>query len=921
MMKTVGILSVFFAFATIQVSNATIFTNGNVKTSLLDGNIYYYEDKTNGLDIEDVRLIDFEKFPEPTHTINLGHSKSSFWFKFNIQNTSKSPLYCLYGIENSNLDEVEVYIFEDGKLIDQFITGESRKTSTRDLAHRHLLFRAHLNPNIGYTYYTRIMNNGDELAIPMIFEQSEGYFASDGNQILITGLFNGLFLMIFVFTLFLYLRLKEKVYLYYSLYVLLSTFFVLGGDGLLSFLMPPYFTVRIKLMFMHMAMYFLILFTQAFYKSSKVESYHFPLYFNILKITSIVGAILTYLPYPYRLSSIYIGTVTAPIIFITIVLVSIILYKKEYYTSFYTAAFIFSLSSVIVYIMYDYGMFSNNMLTKNSLKIGKALEGILLTLAVVERFKFNENLDKLLIKDRSEKIEAQKQTLMEINDQLEKLSIVASETDNAIAIYNEKHEMEWCNAAFERIHECTMAELFLKYGKNIRDLSSHEDLDLILSDCLLNKKSVRFQSRRVFGSNKELWTQTTLTPYIDAQGKVVKLISIDTNITQLKEIQKELILSRDKAEESDKLKSAFLSNISHEIRTPLNAILGFSELLLLDKSDTKKRFKYLEMIRNNGRHLLKLISDIIDISRIEAGEIKLELFKGNINKLMKEMHSQYQVELESNLSKDVEIRQHLDLPDSESEVFIDHYKIKQVFTNLLNNAIKFTLSGYIETGYIIEDKKFKFYVKDTGIGIDEEHQRLIFQRFRQVELGLSRKYEGAGLGLTLSKGLVEKMGGKIWVESAIGKGSTFYFTVPFEPIKTKPYVETKIETAYDFEGKKILIVEDTLASRELIHEMLSDTGATIEDAGTGKLALQMAEENHYDAILMDIRLPDINGYDVTRMIRKNNKEVYILAQTANAMDDEKNKCFEAGCNDYISKPFDYDSLLKLLQSKMEHKKG
>ena len=921
-MKILRLISILLICLWHKSNAGKIIVTPQQEDITLHNNISYYEDKTKGLNIDDIQFIKFDQIVSDPEEINFGHSNSTFWFKFTILNQTENSLYYILGIENSNIDEVDFYELQNNKLAKSVKTGESKSTSTRDLKHRHFLNRIHVIPNIESTVYIRINNNGDEVTVPIILKKSEEYFERDEKQLLILGLYNGLFLMIFIFILFLYFRFKDPIYLYYSLYVAMSTLFVLGGDGLLSFLLSPYLTVRIKLTFLNAGMFFLINLTQSFYKSSKEDNPHFPFYFNILKIIAVVSAFLTYLPYPYRLSSIYITTVSAIAIFITVVLVSIILYKKEYYTSLYTAAFCFSLLAVIIYILYDYGYLVNNLLTENSLRLGKTIEGIFLTLAVVERFKYIENQDKILIKDRSEKIEHQKEILQNINRELEKLSIVASETDNAIAIYDEEEHIEWCNMAFERLYESSMQDVIKNTGEKLNQISNQEDIDIIIRECKENKKSMRYQSKRRSKSGKEIWTQTTLTPYVDKNGKIIKFITVDTNITRLKEIQKELIISRDRAEESDKLKSAFLSNISHEIRTPLNAILGFSELILMDRCDESKKTKYLHLVRNNGRHLLKLISDIIDISRIEAGEIKLDLFKGNINHLLLEIYEHYKVEIDSTLSKDIELKYNFDLSDDESNVFADHHKIRQIITNLLTNALKFTLNGYIELGYVIEKGKIRFYIKDTGIGIEETQQKVIFERFRQVELGLSRKFEGAGLGLTLSKGLVEKMGGKIWVDSEIGKGSTFSFIVPYEPIKIEKTSQDEMSKEIikvDLKGKKILIVEDTAASRELIYEMLEDSNATITEVENGADALKMARENDYDIILMDIRLPDISGYDVTRNIREFNKKVCIIAQTANAMDDEKQKCFEAGCNDYISKPFDSNSLLSMIEKQLNHK--
>ena len=261
---------------------------------------------------------------------------------------------------------------------------------------------------------------------------------------------------------------------------------------------------------------------------------------------------------------------------------------------------------------------------------------------------------------------------------------------------------------------------------------------------------------------------------------IIGFQGIARDITKRKLAEKELIEARDKAQESDKLKSAFLANMSHEVRTPLNSILGFSELLADSELDDEVKNEFIQNIIIGGNNLLSIISDIMDISKMESGEITIRKSQINVQKFISSVKEQFSYQAER---KELEIK--LNIPDNNEEtiIFADADRLKQIFNNLVGNAIKFTLNGGIEIGYFPKDKMLDFYVKDTGIGIPSEYHDVIFDHFRQVENEISRKYAGNGLGLAISKKLVELMGGEIWLESEPGKGSVFYFTVPTDKCK------------------------------------------------------------------------------------------------------------------------------------------
>lgn len=391
------------------------------------------------------------------------------------------------------------------------------------------------------------------------------------------------------------------------------------------------------------------------------------------------------------------------------------------------------------------------------------------------------------------------------------------------------------------------------------------------------------------------------------------------DISERKRIEDELRKAKEKAEESDRLKTSFLENMSHEIRTPLNGIIGFSTLLKYKKLDNQERIKYLEIIEQSGKHLLNIINDLIEISRIESGHIEIRFEEVNLNNILDDLFVFF-----SNSAKIKELPVEIILSkarhNDSSFIVSDFSRLKQILINLLNNALKFTKEGKIEFGYVeVENNQTKFFVRDTGIGIPDKSKDYIFERFRQADDTSTREYGGAGLGLTISKGLVEIMGGKIWFESVHGKGTTFFFTLPLSPASSKEYESQGSEGGLyeaQWTGKSILVAEDEQSNYLLLHFMLKSTGINVERAVNGLEVLEKlkSKPGHYDLILMDIKMPEMDGLQAIRAIREMKMTIPVIAQTAYAMTDDRQKCINAGFNEYITKPIKSTELLFKINS-------
>ncbi len=388
---------------------------------------------------------------------------------------------------------------------------------------------------------------------------------------------------------------------------------------------------------------------------------------------------------------------------------------------------------------------------------------------------------------------------------------------------------------------------------------------------------------------------------------------------KVEERTKELKKAKERAEQSDKLKSAFLANMSHEIRTPMNGILGFSQLLL-ETEDQEELKEFVDVINKNGNHLLSLINDIVDISKIEAGMLTLNISEFSLNELMVEVHGLFARD-EKIVSGTLYLKSIFALDSSHDVIFSDRIRLKQVLINLMSNAIKFTEQGFVEIGYTLHQDALLFFVKDTGVGLDYDQQQYIFERFMQATTNHQPKHEGTGLGLSISRACIRLFEGEIWVESEQGLGSVFCFTLPLfqgDQYILKAYPQNNDQMDFNWKDKYILVAEDVTTNFLLIKTALNKTGVNLIWAKNGQEAVERCKhEDHIDLILMDVRMPVLDGFEATQMIRNILPDIPIIAQTSYAMDGDREKSLASGCTDYISKPFNIKDFIGLIAKYLE----
>jgi PAS domain S-box-containing protein len=504
------------------------------------------------------------------------------------------------------------------------------------------------------------------------------------------------------------------------------------------------------------------------------------------------------------------------------------------------------------------------------------------------------------------KLKSERVNTAKAEEQNRKLSQAVEQSPAHIVIINIERNIEYVNARFIEVTGFLQEEVIGKDPCNIIPGKYNEDYLSDIWDILKSGFSWRGEAQNIKKDGSVFWESISISSIKNEKGEITHFVAVKEDITQRKKMEQDLIEARDRAQRSDNLKEAFLHNLSHEIRTPLNAIVGFSSLLNDRNINSEKTTEYSLIIQNSSNQLLSIVSDVLTISRIQTGQEIVIFNPININELYESLYTVLKLKASA---KNLVLKLNIDKNLPDLFVLSDETKLTQILVNFINNAIKFTNEGSIEFGYYLDNKEIKFYVKDTGIGIEKHNQQHIFERFRQADNSISVNYGGTGLGLSISRSYAEMLKGTISVESEAGKGSTFTLTLPFERSKTK--FQEKVEEININNGQKqtVLVAEDEEFNFMLIETLLNDKNYIVIHAHNGKEAVELCNKQpNISLILMDIKMPEMDGSTAMLEIRKFRPNLPIIAQTAYALEQEKQHFLETGFDDYLPKPIKKEDL-------------
>lgn len=506
-------------------------------------------------------------------------------------------------------------------------------------------------------------------------------------------------------------------------------------------------------------------------------------------------------------------------------------------------------------------------------------------------------------------------------------SLILNHIDTICLLTDEHHKVLYVNDLFFKYfgQTLTVGELFCEIQLLGHLSTSDKDAVCLLykTNLLEQKKNFEFEFQLKTKEENKNWYKI-ISKAIQLENEKFYFLHLISDIHQQKSREAKLEIAKETAVENDRLKSAFLANMSHEIRTPMNTIIGFTRLLAESK-DPDEKVQFADIVKINSDHLLQLINDIIDVSKIEAGFHDIKLLSANINDVLNDVQKLF-IHDKRAKSKDLQLEIELGLSHSDANILTDDTRLKQVVINLIDNAIKFTQRGKISFGYKLISEtyndgtaKLLFYVKDTGLGIPKNEIKLIFERFHQIDD--ENKKNGTGLGLTIVNALVRKLGGDVWVESELGKGSTFYFTIPYLQKKQeiiKESVSKSFENTPDFEGKVLLIAEDIPTDYKYLEALLKKTKAKLIWVTNGKDAVnEVVKNNKIHLVLMDLKMPVMNGYNATKQIKLLHPKLPVIAVTAFAINGDMEKAFDFGCDEYITKPIMREELYKKIKVFLE----
>jgi len=891
--------------------------------------IRFLEDKDNSLTIEDVIHSEQEQLFEaaPEGPLSLGYSSSAFWIKLPVQYVGKKEsAKWLYQLDLPLLDHSEFYkVINDTEANKPYIEKKSINYDTllndREVYHVTPVYRFSLRKNEQATIYLKIKSNYT-IHLPLTIYSPDKFTHKLTLEDYIFGLFAGSVLIMIVYNLFMFLSVRDNSFLYYIFYMLSYLIFLMTerSEGLTLFdEIPAMFHKQYLPYYAWTGWFFALLMARSFLDTKKNEPRLDQLIKLFLKIT-IVSLVITY--YADTVTAIQwaiLGTLTYSVLVSWVAFK--VMMKGNPAARFYFIAWIFNFSGASVYALAVTGYLSFNFITSNSPHIGMLCQLVLISFALADQIKVAQR----------KAAEASKQAVVN-------LGRYRSLFDNAV----------------EGIFQISLNRRFIDANPAMASMLEYQDPEHLikgvndaLAKCYPQKVDYHrvveaieqvgdiheFEARYISLNGHVRWALSSVRVIYDRKNIPLHLEGTFVDITERVE-REELEREHEKermrtevAEASAAAKSQFLANMSHEIRTPLTAIIGYGESLLDDSLNDEEKRESSEVVVRSGQHLLQLINDILDHSKIDADKLETEIITVNLLLLLDEIKTYFKSRA---AEKGVYFTIHYDFPLPE-KIQTDPTRLKQVLINLCANALKFTDKGGVSLGVRCDRNSEKLIIKvvDTGIGVKQEQLDKLFDPFAQASPSVARQYGGTGLGLSISIRLAEMLGGTIAASSVFGEGSEFEVTIATGPLQECKFIRDRSELALSrpvlgtasvprLKGR-ILYAEDNEINRRLIKQLVSKTGALISLVVNGAEALEVGTRSGepFDLILMDIQMPIMDGRDATVALREAGVNTPIVALTANVMLQDIAEYKEAGCDEIMAKPVEKFPFYQMLSRYLE----
>ncbi|PIE40981.1 MAG: hypothetical protein CSA49_05765, partial [Gammaproteobacteria bacterium] len=836
---------------------------------------------------------------------NFGFTEDAVWARYKIMPVDDSYSHGVMEFAAPLADYVDVYVLLDGVILKHYQLGDAYPFYQRPIEHRHFVVPVRLFEGLRYEVYIRV-KTVNSLQFPVVLWNQTSFWEADSAQIMADTLYIGAMgaMILYNFALFIYLR--ERVYLYYVALVASTMGFQAGLEGYAyQFIFPeiPLFEANITNFFIAFQMVLAALFAKHFLNIQKEQVLPHRLESMMLWLSVALFLLSFVIPYEQIVKPMMLSAVMMCFVFLGI---GIAEWKKGNKSAdLFVFAWASFVAGVVLLACNKVGLLPAIFATENALIIGTLGQAVLFSLALASRFnQAKEDKNKAA----EEALEANQKAV----ESLAKYQTLYEESLEGMFKCNQKGEFVHANPALANMLGFSDVKALM-----ISRFSFKEDMfaDLRQVTELFKKlrsvgKVSEFEAELLNKERGSFWGSMTLRMVEDEQGHRGFFEGSLRNITERRDREK-AELEKKAAFEATQAKSYFLANMSHEIRTPLTAIIGFAESLRDDQLNKSRASSYVSTIIRNSHHLLHVINDILDISKIEANKVDIELLPVDVFSLVKEIQSCWEVKAREK-GLDFNVVYEFPLP---RKIISDQTRLKQVLLNLTSNALKFTEKGSITLSVFLNKDKDQigFKIQDTGVGMSQEQQSKVFDAFTQADVSTTRLHGGTGLGLSIAKQLAELMGGTLSVSSELNKGSSFAVMVNTGDLTNVEWIEDIADAGLQQEDQNspvtipslvgsILYAEDNIDNQDLISMLIKPTGASLTVVNNGAEAMSQALEKTYDLILMDIQMPMMSGTTATQLLRENGYEKPIVAITANLMDYEIKQYLEAGCNSYLAKP-------------------